>query len=146
LRRRKGAILLLVLCVISLCVYYDFEHEKHVPYPSAKRIIADYSSYVGQKVMIFGSVTRILENACIIGLVGMEINVGELPAKVGDRVEVLGTLLENQKVEVEKFLVYEEFNYYSIFLRSFLGLFLFAFLFFKAWKFKEWGFVERKHA
>jgi hypothetical protein len=129
-----------------LCVYYNFEHEKHAPYPLAKHIAADYPSYVGQKVMMFGSITRIRENARIIGLAGMEINVGELPAKVGDRVEVFGTLLENQEVEVEKFLVFEELNYYTIFLRSFLGLFLFVFLFFKAWKFKEWGFVERKHA
>jgi hypothetical protein len=135
-----------VLCVISLSVYYNFEHEKHAPYPPPERIVVDYSSYVGQKVSISGSVTRIREEARIISLVGMEINVGELPAEVGDRVEVLGTLVENQKVEVEKFLVYTRLNYYSIFLRSFFGLFLFAFLFFKAWKLKEWKFVERNYA
>lgn len=137
---------LLVLALISLCVYSYFESEHHLPYPTTDEVRSNYQVYVGKQVSISGTVVSAAENVGVVSSGGLNFTVGPLLSNVGDKVEVLGTLGENYRVTAEKSVVYGKLSYYSIFPRSLIGAILLAFFFLISWKFdlKKFRFAERK--
>jgi len=127
---------LLALLMLSLCIYSYFELEHHSPFPGVGKIESDYRFYVGKRVLILGTVKSSGEDACIISTDSHDFAIAPIPAKFGDKVEVLGVLEENHRIATEKVLVYERLNYYSIFLRSSMGVVLLVWFFFRNWRFE----------
>lgn len=139
--RIKAALLLLVL--LSLCIYSYLEYEHHIPYPNGVDVV---SGRKGQAtvVFIFGTVTDTMGKTSVVSAGGYNFTVTPITAKVGDKVEVLGRLEENCRITAEKTVVYDSTNYYLLFVRSLAGAGLLVFVFFKSWKFewRKFKFVE----
>lgn len=141
-----AATILLLLAIAFLSLYSHLEYKRHLPYPTRREISMDYQSYVGREVFVFGTVASVTENGAIVSSGELNFTVTPLVAKVGDLVEVLGTLGENYSMSSRRVVVYDRASYYSEFVRSLVGAVILIFVFFKSWKFtaRKFRFAERR--
>ncbi len=143
---KKVTALLLLIAMISLCVYSSYEYPKNLPYPTVDEIVSNYQKNVGEKISIFGTVTRATSDTSVVSTGKSIFEVKPMMAKVGDKAEILGTLELDYQIRAESVLVYDGPSYYSIFARSLIGAGLLILIFLKNWKFKfkVFKFVERE--
>ena len=58
----RGRVLVALLVLTALGVFFvheDATHDARTPYPAADELAADYDSYVGETVLVFGTVTDV---------------------------------------------------------------------------------------
>ncbi|GGM33275.1 hypothetical protein [Haloarcula argentinensis] len=138
---RVGIVLVLCLTLGGLFVHAEMTEGKRSPYPGATDLSTGYESYVGQQVMVFGTVTETGDE--------MEINVEsdgtaltlrvtgtKTAVEPGGVVQVYGTLEPEQTIAAERVEVvnssrWAEFYKYGA---SAVGALGFLLLFFRYWR------------
>ncbi|MFB6087755.1 MAG: hypothetical protein ABEJ85_04475, partial [Haloarculaceae archaeon] len=104
-RWRRGAVFVL-LCgaVFGLGVYHDVADDAHEPYPTGEAIKTDYSAHVGERVLLFGTVTdetgataRIRVDTAA-GPLSMRVVPFDAAVREGGVVQVYGTLAPDRTV------------------------------------------------
>ena len=141
-----GIILLILL--VTLCVYYAAEHEKNLEYPSYGAILTQHPQ--GALVHVYGTVTHNYSDGYDIQenyhdqKVTMHINSSTPPA-IGDKVTLLGVLgPDHQIIKYSKIQVTEPWKYYFLLLRSLLAVFFLVFIFHRYWYFDAGKFEFRR--
>lgn len=138
-----------VVIVLGLCltlgglfVHAAVTEEQRSPYPDAEDLSAGYDSYVGQEVMVFGTVTDTSENGIQIRAesdgtaITLRVTETEAAVEPGGVVQVYGTLEPNQTITAERVEVvnssrWAEFYKYGA---SAIGALGFLLLFFRYWR------------
>jgi len=138
------AVIVVVLCVTlgGLFVHAEITEDELSPYPDAADLSTGYESYVGQQLMVFGTVTetgdggidiRVESDGTAITLRVTETNTA---VESGGVVQVYGTLEPEQTIAAERVEVvnssrWAEFYKYGA---SAIGAFGFLLLFFRYWR------------
>jgi len=144
---RVVIVLVLSLILGGLFVHAAVTEDQRSPYPDAEDLSAGYDSYVGQRVMVFGTVTETSEDRMEIRAesdgISITLQVTGTGATVepGGVVQVYGTLEPNQQITAERIEVvnssrWAEFYKYGA---SAIGAFGFLLLFFRYWR------IDRDH-
>ncbi|EMA00820.1 hypothetical protein SAMN05443574_101241 [Haloarcula vallismortis] len=139
---RVVIVLALFLTLGGLFVHAEVTEEKWSPYPDAADLSAEYDSYVGQRVMVFGTVTAISEDRIEIKAesdgttVPLGVTGASTAAEPGGVVQVYGTLEPEQTIAAERVEVinssrWVEFYKYGA---SAVGALGFLLLFFRHWR------------
>ncbi|NLV07585.1 hypothetical protein GOC83_15740 [Haloarcula rubripromontorii] len=137
-------VIVVVLCVTlgGLFVHAEITEDELSPYPDAADLSTGYESYVGQQLMVFGTVTetgdggidiRVESDGTAITLRVTETNTA---VESGGVVQVYGTLEPEQTIAAERVEVvnssrWAEFYKYGA---SAIGAFGFLLLFFRYWR------------
>jgi len=135
---RKFIFIALLLALILLCIYYVSYYQQHLENPNTSVIIKNYP--LGETVSVAGDVLDVQSDSFTIldeyhGTdVIYTIFSTEKPS-VGDKVEVLGVLENDNIVFASKLLVISDFDYNFMLLRSFIALLIFLFFFRRYWRF-----------
>nr|WP_206043633.1 hypothetical protein [Haloarcula rubripromontorii] len=132
------------MCVTlgGLFVHAEITEDELSPYPDAADLSTGYESYVGQQLMVFGTVTetgdggidiRVESDGTAITLRVTETNTA---VESGGVVQVYGTLEPEQTIAAERVEVvnssrWAEFYKYGA---SAIGAFGFLLLFFRYWR------------
>ncbi|MFU1782663.1 hypothetical protein ACM16X_14875 [Haloarcula japonica] len=137
-------VIVLVLCLTlgGLFVHAEMTEDKWSPYPDAVDLSTGYDSYVGQRLMVFGTVTETGDGEMQIKIENdgsaLTLRVTETEAAVepGGVVQVYGTLepertIAAERVEVVNSSRWAEFYKYGA---SAIGAFGFLLLFFRYWR------------
>jgi uncharacterized integral membrane protein len=146
-RRILAGIILLIL-LVTICLYYANEHENHLQYPSYGAILTHYPQ--GALVHVYGTVTQNYPGGYNIQenyhdqLVTMNIQSSTSPA-VGDKVDILGILgPDNTIISIRKIAVNQQWKYYFIILRSILAIIFLIYIFHRYWYFHPEKFEFRR--
>ncbi len=145
-RITAGSVLILVL--LSLCIYYQGYHESNLKYPSTAAIVSEYPE--GSLVFVSGTAVKQNNN-------GFELRDGNnwsIEYRVisgnhinpGDYVQVLGILGPSYTIKSTKAAVETGGGYRFIIFRSALALLALIFIFLWYWKFdfKTFEFIRRR--
>ena len=126
----------LVLLLLSLCVYYYNYHEDNLKYLSTAAVQSYYPE--GSTIFVSGTATKInkdgfnlLDNS---GSVEYRIISGKHP-EPGDNVQLIGVLGPSYTIKSTRAMVETSQGYGFILFRSALALIVFIFIFFRYWKF-----------
>jgi len=135
---------MLVLCLTlgGLFVHAAVTEDKWTPYPDAADLSAGYESYVGQQLMVFGTVTETSEGEMRIRAesdgtaITLRVTETRTAVEPGGVVQVYGTLEPAQTITAERVEVvnssrWAEFYKYGT---SAIGAFGFLLLFFRYWR------------
>ncbi|AJF26096.1 hypothetical protein JZX76_15455 [Haloarcula hispanica] len=138
------AVIVLVLCLIlgGLFVHAAVTEEQRSPYPDAADLSTGYESYVGQHLMVFGTVTETGDGGMAIRAesdgtaITLRVTGTEAAVEPGGVVQVYGTLESNQTIAAERVEVvnssrWAEFYKYGA---SAVGALGFLLLFFRYWR------------
>ncbi|WP_367175837.1 hypothetical protein [Haloarcula rubripromontorii] len=137
-------VIVVVLCVTlgGLFVHAEITEDELSPYPDAADLSTGYESYVGQQLMVFGTVTETGDGGIDIRVesdgTAITLRVTETTTAVesGGVVQVYGTLEPEQTIAAERVEVvnssrWAEFYKYGA---SAIGAFGFLLLFFRYWR------------
>lgn len=109
--QRAVVALLLLAALGGLFVHTDLTSEARSPYPAPDEIAADYDSYVGETVLLFGDVTSVGSAGFTIEAesegVTIELQIdGASPAvDPGGVVQVYGELRPDQRMTAQRVVV-----------------------------------------
>ncbi|EMA12054.1 hypothetical protein [Haloarcula marismortui] len=144
MRVRVRVVIMLVLCLTlgGLFVHAAVTEDKWTPYPDAADLSAGYESYVGQQLMVFGTVTETSEGEMRIRAesdgtaITLRVTETRTAVEPGGVVQVYGTLEPAQTITAERVEVvnssrWAEFYKYGT---SAIGAFGFLLLFFRYWR------------
>jgi hypothetical protein len=142
--KRLALALLFVSLILVLNTYHYLNHDQYEEYLDEEDVIKG----VEGTVSIYGTVInksndgftlriRYESESKILNVLSPEI------VDSRDRVEVLG-VLEGDEIIPEKIIVYKQWSYYSLYIRSVIGLFLVVYLFFTYWTFDIGGMRFRR--
>jgi hypothetical protein len=138
-----------VIIALSLClalgglfVHAELTEDQWTPYPDAEDLSSGYDSYVGQDVMIFGTVTEHSEDGMEIMAeedgesITLRVTGTETAVEPGGAVQVYGTLEPDQRITAERIEVvnssrWAEFYKYGA---SAIGALGFLLLFVRYWR------------
>ena len=136
--------MVLVLCLAlgGLFVHAAVTEEQRSPYPDAADLSTNYESYVGQQLMVFGTVTETdddwieIETESDGTVIALRVTETEAAVEPGGVVQVYGTLEPAQTIAAERVEVvnssrWAEFYKYGA---SAIGAFGFLLLFFRYWR------------
>lgn len=146
--KRVAAGSVLVLILLSLCIYYDTHYEDSRKYPSTAAIESHYPE--GSLVFVSGAVVRPNNNGFYLRdndnrtIVYTILSSGQ-KVSPGDHVQLLGILGHSYTIQSTKVDVETNWGYEFILFRSALAFIVLIFLFFMYWKFdfKTFEFVKR---
>lgn len=130
-----GSVLILIL--LSLCIYYYGYHEDNLKYPSTAAILSEYP----EGSLVFVSGTAVKQNNKGFYLRdgsnwSIEYNViSGKHIKPGDYVQLLGILGPSYTIKSTETAVETGWGYEFIIFRSALALIVLIFIFFRYWKF-----------
>jgi hypothetical protein len=137
-----GFILLLLLTL--LMVYYHIDHNNHIP--DAQYILDHYGQFTTTNVVLDGIVTQVdtAHHTLLLQVTSSPENkilvstTTPLDAtQPGDRVELYGNFTNRTNMVAENLLIYEQWNYNLIFLRSLPAIPFVLFLFFSTYRFNS---------
>lgn len=139
---RVGIAFCLCLTLAGLFVHADVTGEQRSPYPDAQDLAEGYDSYVGQQLMVFGTVTETRENGMEIEAesdgtsITLDVTGTDAAVEPGGVVQVYGTLepdrtIAAERVEVVNSSQWAEFYKYGA---SAIGALGFLVLFFRYWR------------
>jgi hypothetical protein len=135
-----GSILLLLL--FSLMLYYSLDYNNHEP--STYYILSHYEEFITTNVIMAGVVQNVdTTNNTLLVQFDLSFEDSILvsttePLKTvqqGDRVEVYGNFTSQNQMTAEKLLIYEQWKYDLIFLRSLPAIPFALYLFFRSYRF-----------
>ncbi|WP_058992751.1 hypothetical protein [Haloarcula sp. CBA1127] len=137
-------VIVLVLCLTlgGLFVHAEITEDKRSPYPDAADLSTGYESYVGQQLMVFGTVTETSEGEMRIRAendgtaITLRVTETRTAVEPGGVVQVYGTLEPAQTIAAERVEVvnssrWAEFYKYGA---SAIGALGFLLLFFRYWR------------
>jgi hypothetical protein len=137
-------VIVLGLCLIlgGLFVHAEMTEDKRSPYPDAADLSSGYDSYVGQQLMVFGTVTDTREDGMQIRAesdgktITLRVTGTRTVVEPGGVVQVYGTLEPDQTIAAERVEVvnssrWAEFYKYGA---SAIGALGFLLLFFRYWR------------
>ncbi|MDQ2071146.1 hypothetical protein ACODNH_12770 [Haloarcula sp. NS06] len=137
-------VIVLVLCLTlgGLFVHAEITEDERSPYPDATDLSAGYESYVGQQLMVFGTVTETSEGEMRIRAendgtaITLRVTETRTAVEPGGVVQVYGTLEPAQTIAAERIEVvnssrWAEFYKYGA---SAIGAFGFLLLSFRYWR------------
>ncbi|NHN62886.1 hypothetical protein G9463_06160 [Haloarcula sp. JP-Z28] len=144
MRVRVRVVIMLVLCLTlgGLFVHAAVTEDKWTPYPDAADLSAGYESYVGQQLMVFGTVTETSEGEMRIRAesdgtaITLRVTETRTAVEPGGVVQVYGTLEPAQTITAERVEVvnssrWAEFYKYGT---SAIGALGFLLLFVRYWR------------
>ena len=142
----KRPILGIILLVLLFLLCYNYSVEGYYHDISVIDLLNGYSA---NEVLVYGPVTSVSNNGFVVYSVRdsspykIETN---LKLNIGTDVYVLGTLKSNNEIILTKIMTFSMKGVFYTFLVSFFGLIIFLFVFLKYWKFnfKELLFIRRK--
>jgi hypothetical protein len=112
---QRALVAVLLLSALSgLFVHAEVTSDARSPYPAPHELAADYDSYVGETVLVFGRVTAASGETLTIDAesegVTIELRVDEASASVtpGGTVQVYGELQSNQSMAAQQVVVVNE--------------------------------------
>ena len=139
---------MLILILLSLCIYYHDYHESNLKYPSTAAILSQYPE--GSTVFISGTALKQNYN-------GFDLRddnswntryhiISNKHIKPDDYVQLLGILGQNYTVKSTRTVVETKHGYEFIILRSAIALITFMFIFLWYWKFnfKRFELIRRR--
>ena len=103
-RKLVGTILIGI--IVLLCVYSGSAADAHFPYLTAADVLGNPGVHLDENVLVYGSVLETHENSILLSTSSGELEILNLVAEPGDRVEVFGTLVENTAVAPELSLIH----------------------------------------
>ena len=145
-RITAGSVLMLIL--LSLCIYYHDYHEFNSKYPSTAAIESYYPE--GSQVFIDGTVVKPNSNGFYLrdgNNMDIVYNVISSEHVQPDAtVQLLGILGPNYTIKSTKIYVETKGGYEFIIFRSALAIIVFIFIFFWYWKFnfKTFELIRRR--
>lgn len=122
---------------------------KYQELPGTNSIVNNYPE--GQTISVSGTVTKTFskgfylkdsaDSQTVIYTVYSDAQISP-----GDKIQVLGLLGPDYKINAKQIKVIEQWNYYFLLLRSFLAFLFLVFIFNRYWKFdfKEKIFIRRR--
>ncbi|NLV14100.1 hypothetical protein [Haloarcula argentinensis] len=139
---RVGIALVLCLTLGGLFVHAEMTEDKRSPYPDAADLSTGYESYVGQQLMVFGTVTETSDSEMEINVesdgaaITLRVTGTKTAVEPGGVVQVYGTLepggtIAAERVEVVNSSRWAEFYKYGA---SAVGALGFLLLFFRYWR------------
>jgi hypothetical protein len=135
--KRIAAGSILVLILLSLCVYYHNYHEDNSKYPSTAAIESYYPE--GSLVYVDGSVVKQNKNGFYLrdgNNIELVYNViSNEHVERNDNVQLLGILESNYTIKSTRIYVETNWGYKFILFRSALAIIVFILIFFWYWKF-----------
>jgi len=148
---------LLILLLFTLMLYYSIDRHNHEP--STYYILSHYEEFTTTNVQLNGVVHNVdSTNNTLLVRVDVSFKDGILVSTTeplqtvhpGDQIELYGHFTSRNHLTAEKLLIYEQWNYTLIFIRSLLGVPFVMYLFFRSYRFNPdtWRFERRqkKHA
>jgi hypothetical protein len=135
-----GSILLLLL--FSLMLYYDLDHNNHEP--NTYYILSHYKEFITTNVGLDGVVQNVDDtNNTLLVQVGPSLEDSILirtteplhRVQQGDMVEVYGHFTSRNHMTAESLLIYEQWKYDLIFVRSLPAIPFALYLFFRTYRF-----------
>jgi hypothetical protein len=141
-----GSILLILL--ITLCIYYANGYEKNVDYSFYGAIPAQHSQ--GALAFVYGTVTDTYEGGYDVQelyndqVITMHVQSSH-PQSSGEVITIIGVLgPDNQIVSIRTLQVTEAWKEFFLLLRSFLALIFLIFIFHRYWYFDPRKFEFRR--
>ncbi|MDS0221907.1 hypothetical protein NDI54_11160 [Haloarcula sp. S1AR25-5A] len=139
---RVAIALSVCLALGGLFVHAELTEDQRSPYPDAEDLSSGYDSYVGQQIMVLGTVTESSEAGIEIVAendgtsVTLQVTGIETAVEPGGVVQVYGTLEPDQTIAAERIEVvnssrWAEFYKYGA---SAVGAVGFLLLFFRYWR------------
>ncbi|GCF13265.1 hypothetical protein Harman_12000 [Haloarcula mannanilytica] len=130
------------LALGGLFVHAEVTEDQWHPYPDAEELAAEYDSYVGQDVMIFGTVTEHSEGGMEIMAesdgtsITLQVTGTETAVEPGGVVQVYGTLEPGQRITAERIEVVNSSRWAELYKygASVVGALGFLLLFFRYWR------------
>ena len=142
LRYRAVVALLLLTALGGLFVHADITGDERSPYPDAEELAADYDSYVGDSVLLFGRVTATDDDGFTIEaesdgvIINLRVEGASAAVAPGGVVQVYGELRPDQTMAADRVVVVNdssgaEWYKYAV---SAVGAVGFLLLFFRQWR------------
>ncbi|RLM37289.1 hypothetical protein [Haloarcula sp. Atlit-120R] len=139
---RVGIVLVLCVTLGGLFVHAEITEDERSPYPDAADLSTGYESYVGQQLMVFGTVTETGDGELYIKVEGdgtaITLRVTETNTAVesGGVVQVYGTLGPEQTIAAERVEVVNSSRWAELYKygASAIGALGFLLLFFRYWR------------
>ncbi|AUG46405.1 hypothetical protein BVU17_02280 [Haloarcula taiwanensis] len=139
---RVGIVLVLCLTLGGLFVHAEITEDERSPYPDAADLSTGYESYVGQQLMVFGTVTETGDGELYIKVEGdgtaITLRVTETSTAVesGGVVQVYGTVGPEQTIAAERVEVVNSSRWAELYKygASAIGALGFLLLFFRYWR------------
>ncbi|WP_324759675.1 hypothetical protein [Haloarcula montana] len=140
LRLLLAGILLAALC--GLCVEAGLPDDERSNQPDGKTLATNYDSYVGEKILVFGTITEQTNTALHIRVEGdgvsvpLHVHAVEQTVESGSVVQVYGILRSDQVFSAERIVVVNagEFTEQYKYGVSLVGVFVFLIAFFREWR------------
>jgi hypothetical protein len=141
---RLALLVLLLTGVLGLIVYYDVTEDAHEPYPSPSEIGAEYDQYVGEKVLLWGTVQSTAPSTSearisvmtATGPMTMTVEGFDAEVSPGGSVQVYGQLKPEQRVTATNIVVVNPAGSSTTYkyVSSALGALLVLIQFFRHWR------------
>ncbi|RLM44990.1 hypothetical protein DVK00_11125 [Haloarcula sp. Atlit-47R] len=139
---RVGIVLVLCVTLGGLFVHAEITEDERSPYPDAADLSTGYESYVGQQLMVFGTVTETGDGELYIKVEGdgtaITLRVTETSTAVesGGVVQVYGTVGPEQTIAAERVEVVNSSRWAELYKygASAIGALGFLLLFFRYWR------------
>ena len=134
----------LCLCLLlgGLFVHAEMTEDQRNPYPDAEELNDEYSTYAGQKVMMFGTVLQTTDQQMTIEAKGdgttvtLAVTGADATVSAGGAVQVYGTLGPDQTIAAERIEVVNSSWWAELYKygASAVGAAGFLMLFFRYWR------------
>lgn len=144
---------ILVVALCGLFIHADVTSEQRSRYPDATTLATEYESYVGEEILLFGTVTERTEDELTIRSsargVSLTLRVIDISATVepGGVVQVYGTVEQNHVLRAERVEVVTNSRFAELYKygMSVIGVLGFLIVFTRYWRIdtETWTVVAR---
>lgn len=150
---RVALVALLLSALGVLFVHADLTEDERQPYPDAEDLTSEYDRYVGERVLVFGTVTDVTDDGLTIEskadgvTVSLRVTDTRTAVEPGGVVQVYGTLEPDRQISAEQIEVVNDSRFAELYKygASALGALGFLVLFFRSWRIDRasWTVVRR---
>ncbi|MFB6224690.1 MAG: hypothetical protein ABEH86_13595 [Haloarcula sp.] len=139
---RAAIVLALCLVLSGLFVHAEVTEDARSPYPDAEDLTTEYNTYLGQKALIFGTVTETSEGVMTIRSesdgkeITLQVTGADLAVEPGGVVQVYGTLKPDRTITAERIKIVNSSRWAELYKygTSAVGALGFVVLFFRYWR------------
>jgi hypothetical protein len=142
--RREIIAAALICAFVVLAAYYQANITQHLDYPRESEVSTNYAKYVGQNVVIWGTVSSTaVRSFPLKGLWGTYRILSSEAVQPGDAVTVVGTLQAGHQLRAVSIYVSSRLLSELVYARSFVALIFLVALFLVSWRFDWRAFLIR---
>lgn len=132
----------LCLALGGLFVHAEVTEDKWAPYPDAEDLTAEYNSHLGQRILVFGTVTETNEEWIEIRSesdgrsISLRVTGADVAVEPGGVVQVYGTLKPDRTITAERIEIVNSSRWAELYKygTSAVGALGFVVLFFRHWR------------